>query len=344
MARTKTTDGIKPDDVLTVAAARIVDSRAQDMFELRDAVLNADDVEAVHDMRVASRRLRAVLEMFERCFDRKPLRRVLRDVGSLTRALGSRRDLDVQIELLTPLAAQAAAADRVGIEALIATRVELRRQAQELIPGALATIDDRRFADDLARIVATPAPKRYKGGKLKRVDPSASIRDNARLMLDGRARKLSKLADGAVASGETAELHATRIAAKRLRYAIHAVEFCFEDRLAQIHAQSRTIQNILGELHDCDVIGGVIDDSIEAARGEDAAAIAPTAPPGPDRLAWNALRSAPHRNEYLGLTKLSVLLAARREAARQQFSDYWQPLSSGALCDALHSATRQNGK
>lgn len=59
-----------------------------------------DEVERVHDMRVATRRLRAALEVFEACFPRKPYRKALKRVKALADALGERRDLDVEIELL----------------------------------------------------------------------------------------------------------------------------------------------------------------------------------------------------------------------------------------------------
>ena len=51
-----------------VAAARIVRVRAEELFDHAGGVLDTSDIERVHDMRVASRRLRAVLEIFAACF------------------------------------------------------------------------------------------------------------------------------------------------------------------------------------------------------------------------------------------------------------------------------------
>lgn len=86
------------------AAARVVKVRSKEVFAHSRGVLDLDDVEPVHDMRVATRRLRAALEVFEPCFPRKRHRKALKEVKALADALGERRDADVQIEFLERLA------------------------------------------------------------------------------------------------------------------------------------------------------------------------------------------------------------------------------------------------
>ena len=89
--------GLHADCSYREAAARTVAVRAQELFEHAEGVLDTTDIERVHDMRVATRRLRAVLEIFAPCFPRKALRDVLRDVKALADALGARRDPDVHL-------------------------------------------------------------------------------------------------------------------------------------------------------------------------------------------------------------------------------------------------------
>ena len=60
----------------------------------------ADDIEPVHRMRVASRRLRAALPLFSACFPEKDYRHWMREIKKITRALGNARDTDVQIAFL----------------------------------------------------------------------------------------------------------------------------------------------------------------------------------------------------------------------------------------------------
>src|SRR3954447_8333631 len=91
------------DETFAEAGARIVAVRAGELFEHAGGVLDTEDIERVHDMRVASRRLRAVLEIFAACFDRDLLKDVLRDVKAIADALGERRDPDVHLEGLAQL-------------------------------------------------------------------------------------------------------------------------------------------------------------------------------------------------------------------------------------------------
>jgi CHAD domain-containing protein len=101
------------------AAASVVAVRTQELAEHARGVLDTADIERVHDMRVATRRLRAALEVFEPCFPRKAHRRALRDVKRLADGLGERRDRDVAIAAMSAFNEQMPAPDRRGIASLI---------------------------------------------------------------------------------------------------------------------------------------------------------------------------------------------------------------------------------
>ena len=113
------------------AARRVVKVRAKEVFKQADGVLDLEEVEHVHDMRVATRRLRAALEVFEECFPRKRHRKALKRVKALADALGERRDADVEIEFLEGLAGEVAMEDREPLEALIGDLHARQRQANE---------------------------------------------------------------------------------------------------------------------------------------------------------------------------------------------------------------------
>src|SRR5438876_4533549 len=110
---------IDPGEPFAVAARRVVSVRAAELFDHAENVLDTGDIERVHDMRVATRRLRAALEIFEPCFPAGPFRETLREVKRLADALGERRDRDVAIAALFAFNEQMPGPDRRGVNSLI---------------------------------------------------------------------------------------------------------------------------------------------------------------------------------------------------------------------------------
>jgi CHAD domain-containing protein len=128
---------VDPFEPYALAAARTVRVRAEELFAHAEGVLDTSDIERVHDMRVASRRLRAVLEIFEPCFPKGDFKTVLRDVKALADALGERRDPDVHIEAMEGFAAAVQAMNRPGVEALTARLRERQARGNETLAAAL---------------------------------------------------------------------------------------------------------------------------------------------------------------------------------------------------------------
>ena len=152
MAKARPIRGLAPDTRFRDAAAAAVSIRAEEVFAFGDAALDLSDIEGVHDMRVATRRLRAALEVFATCFPRKRHAAVLEDVKELADRLGERRDPDVVIEELEGLAAEFAPADRPGVEGLVEElRVE-QAAANETVARALADVHERRLRERLQEL------------------------------------------------------------------------------------------------------------------------------------------------------------------------------------------------
>ncbi|MDK2974327.1 MAG: hypothetical protein PWP08_698 [Methanofollis sp.] len=93
----------RPDPVdpgYCLFGSAVLKKHAEDLAAEADGVRAAADIEHIHRMRVASRRLRAALPLFEECFGQDTIRRWRREIRNVTRALGEARDADVQIEFL----------------------------------------------------------------------------------------------------------------------------------------------------------------------------------------------------------------------------------------------------
>lgn len=135
------------------AAAKAVSARAEEVFAYSAGVLDLDQVERVHDMRVATRRLRAALEIFEPCFPRKRHRKTLKRVKRLADALGERRDADVEIELLGQLAGEAAETDCAALRSLIEERRARQREANEKLAPYVTAKRQRKLRQRLEKLV-----------------------------------------------------------------------------------------------------------------------------------------------------------------------------------------------
>jgi CHAD domain-containing protein len=135
VAKAKAIPDLSAERSYAEAAARIVSVRASELTEQAAGVLDTGDIERVHDMRVATRRLRAALEIFEPCFPDKAYREALGEVKRLADALGERRDRDVAIATLHGFSDQMPAPDRRGIGSLIGQlRDEQEDANRELAP------------------------------------------------------------------------------------------------------------------------------------------------------------------------------------------------------------------
>jgi CHAD domain-containing protein len=128
MARARAIPGLTADEPYATAAAKIVSVRAREVADHSGGVLEVSDIERVHDMRVATRRLRAALEVFEPCFPSKQFKSVLAEVKSVADALGERRDCDVAIALMEEFGDSIATPDRPGASSLTA---QLRAEQAE---------------------------------------------------------------------------------------------------------------------------------------------------------------------------------------------------------------------
>ena len=155
MAKARAVD-LDPFAPFGEAAQRIIAVRGGELFEHSAGVLDTGDIERVHDMRVATRRLRAALEVFSDAFPKNELKPVLRDVKALADALGERRDPDVQIEHFSALRDTLPAPDRPGVDLLLDRLRADQARGNEHLAAALAEV---RASDLAGRLQALAAAR-----------------------------------------------------------------------------------------------------------------------------------------------------------------------------------------
>jgi CHAD domain-containing protein len=150
---------VVPSEPYRQAAARVVRVRAGELFEYGDGVLDTRDIERVHDMRVASRRLRAVLEIFAPCFPPSEFDGVLRDVKQLADALGERRDPDVHIAALQAFSRALVAANKPGVARLVEEQHARQSRGNEVLAAELERMRERGLHDRLLALADAADPE-----------------------------------------------------------------------------------------------------------------------------------------------------------------------------------------
>jgi len=154
MARARDVPGLTTELPYGEAAALVIEVRCEELMSHSEHVLDVERIEGVHDMRVATRRLRAAIEVFWPCLPKKLRKRALAEVKDLADALGERRDRDVAIATLERFAEAMPTADRPGVASLVA---ELRDEQQHANEGLAGEVDAARLGklrDELLALAA----------------------------------------------------------------------------------------------------------------------------------------------------------------------------------------------
>jgi len=176
--------------------------------------------------------------------------------------------------------------------------------------------------------------------RVKKLEPGGPLAENAARIVRVRLDELRSFAPKALEPGRVKKQHDMRIAAKRLRYVLEATEFCFGRPGEVARRRARDLQEILGELHDCDVMLPRAERHLAELRGADATAVRERAGDAVDLDPTLAAR-APHRTSYRGLEILMVYLQSRRELLFDRFQTFWAEQERAGVWDDLDRAARE---
>jgi len=136
--------------------------RSEQFVKWIEPVLQNEDVEAVHKMRVASRRLRATLDAYGFACVQKPFKRVYREVKQAADLLGTARDTDVMLQNLEQQQQEAPDKEKPGLQWLINRLQSYRQQQQEAIEAFFKQFHSKRFQQSVASCIPRRGSKRGK--------------------------------------------------------------------------------------------------------------------------------------------------------------------------------------
>jgi CHAD domain-containing protein len=235
---------VDPDGPIGALAMAVLRRHLSTLVAREPGTRLGDDIEELHDMRVASRRLRAALSLFADVLPTS-VSGLREELGWIAQALGAVRDLDVQLEQLDGWLGQVPEADREALGALRSLLVAERNEARSSL---LAMLDSRRYEAFVARFGRLLRARRRLSG------PAAlPARAVAPDLLETRFRKLRARGDRIGPGSEPAEFHRLRIHGKRLRYALEFFADLYPEQTRQLIKRLVTLQDLLGQHQDADV-------------------------------------------------------------------------------------------
>lgn len=201
------------------------------------------DVTSVHRARVASRRLRAMLTVVAARAGDDLVRRARRQVRRITRALGPVRELDVALGHLDEMGPKAAVPARTLVHVRRALEAERQRRRRNMLEAMTPAVLER-----LQATLAFEPPARM-------VLPASDVDvRRARGRCARRARELGAAVRRAGTIYESERLHAVRVAAKKLRYALEIERDLERSRAGARVAYLKRLQDTLGEIHDYEIL------------------------------------------------------------------------------------------
>ncbi|MGE5263437.1 MAG: CHAD domain-containing protein [Acidobacteriota bacterium] len=209
------------------------------VMENEASTLRGEDPEALHDMRVATRRLRAALRHFQPAFGKAKLKPLVEDVGWLADLLGRIRDIDVFIEWLKKYIETVPAEQRPYVHRILQDRAAARDRERAALVAGLRSERYReykcRFEKFLHEPEARNAVKPLMGLAVAKIEEGMS-----------RVHQKGKKAN----ARDLARLHLLRIECKRLRYTAEIFNSLFPDHLEQFTNRVKDVQDSLGTVHD----------------------------------------------------------------------------------------------
>jgi CHAD domain-containing protein/CYTH domain-containing protein len=318
-----------PDDLLQrppTEAIEAIGSALLDEAKAAHLRLNeAADEEALHDFRVAIRRFRSVVRAFRPYVAHAVTRGIRRRLRGLAQSTNSARDAEVHILWIDAQRKRLTPIHRVGAKWFRA-QLEKRRAAEYAV--SLRTIEaefprlDRRTRHALSAVAAGP------------LGTGASV-STFGAVLGSRIRvheaTLSQGLDAVRGAEHEAAAHAARISGKRLRYLLELIAADSEPA-ERVVARIKALQDILGDLHDTQVVGVELQAACARAAAEHARRL--SALDSTAQESDSERRKLRRRNATPGMVHLVRLC---REAHHDLFAQFeaWRRDETGPLANDI---------
>lgn len=239
---------VSAEDRIAEAGRKVMLNEFMDMLKHEAGSADGGDIEDVHDMRVATRRLRSTMRLLEDYYKPKATRSYNRALRKIARALGAVRDLDVLIEDIQKFKDTLDPEPAAGFEAVIAKLDEDRMLARYELTRLFNRGNYRRFVEDFTIFVTTTGSGARPHDE-DEIAPSQVRHILPTLIYDhlGHVRAYETALDN---NADTPLLHALRIEFKRLRYATSLFTELLGTQIKEFNSDLKAVQDHLGRIQD----------------------------------------------------------------------------------------------
>src|SRR5208337_3496435 len=225
-------------------------TRTRELEDQVDGARKNNDIEYVHKLRVASRRTRAALDLFEPCFGRKLTKKWAKTIRNVTRSSGAARDADVQIAFLKNYARTNEDKNAArGLDYLIRTHAAHRRAMQASMTKALDDLEASEILSDIGDSCGALRARERNESDIRTLATYGKAYDH----ISTRLNEVLALEPFVHDESAAEKHHELRIAFKRLRYTMEIFSPLYKRGLIDQISLMKRFQDLLGEMHDCDV-------------------------------------------------------------------------------------------
>ncbi len=238
---------ITAEDLMVEAGRKVLLGEFISMLKHEDGSRNGLDVEDVHDMRVAIRRMRSVFRLLKPFFKKNAARHHNEELRRLAWALGSVRDYDVLIDNLAAFQTTLEADAQANLQAVIDDLDTRRSEARETLNSLFDSKAYRRFVKEFSAFLTKPG-EGAKATASESVTPS-QVRHVLPGMIYNHLASVRAYAT-VVGDADATTLHALRIEFKRLRYTVSLFDGLLGSQAKEFISEIKELQDCLGHLND----------------------------------------------------------------------------------------------
>lgn len=243
-----------PYTPLWIASREMISTRCEELLSCWKVTKKTFSAEAIHDLRVASRRLREALILFAPCFPLKNFSRIQAETKQLTNLLGAVRNTDEALLFFTPLRPSIPAIAAPALDAWL-RKLRIRRTKElSYLAGRLKKLNLVSRMNEMQ--IALDKPHLFLSST---DDPFMPVNAYFRIKLHERETRLQHLLPDSLCEQNIVALHRLRIAVKKFRYSFElSAPHRAEDGYKNLYAVVKKFQEILGKIHDLDVFRELI--------------------------------------------------------------------------------------